>query len=129
MANGFSVSALVGKRDIMSLGGPHDDHERIFLLSTTHGAETHALAATMATMSTYEDEDVVGRLHEAGRRLREGCEEAARAAGVAQQFRVVGRACNLVYETRDPDGRPSQEYRTLFMQELYVGVFSRPRSS
>ena len=118
MANGFSVSALVGKRDIMGLGGPHDDRERVFLLSTTHGAETHALAATMATMSTYEDEDVVGRLHEAGRRLREGCEEAALAAGVSQQFRVVGRACNLVYETRAQDGRPSQEYRTLFMQEL-----------
>ena len=37
-----SVSALVGRRDIMELGGIRDEHERVFLLSTTHGAETHA---------------------------------------------------------------------------------------
>ena len=118
MANGFSVSALVGRRELMELGGLRHERERVFLLSTTHGAETHSLAAAMATMSTYEDEDVVDRLHEAGRRLRDGCEAAAREAGVDQHFRLVGRDCNLAYMTRDSDGRPSQEYRTLFMQEL-----------
>src|SRR5262249_14700343 len=106
------------KRDLMELGGLRHDRERVFLLSTTHGAETHALAASMATMSTYEDEDVVGRLHEAGRRLREGCEAAAREAGVADHFRILGRDCNLVYEARDAEGKPSPEYRTLVLQEL-----------
>jgi glutamate-1-semialdehyde 2,1-aminomutase len=118
LANGFAVSALVGRREIMELGGLEHDRERVFLLSTTHGAETPSLAAAMATMSTYEDEDVVGRLHETGRRLRAGCEEAARAAGVTERFRIIGRDCNLVFETRGPDGQPSQEYRTLFLQEL-----------
>jgi glutamate-1-semialdehyde 2,1-aminomutase len=118
MANGFSVSALVGSREIMRLGGLDHDSERVFLLSTTHGAETHALAAAMATMSVYEAEGVVSRLHEAGGRLREGCETAARTAGIADHFRIVGRDCNLVFETRDPSGALSQEFRTLFMQEL-----------
>jgi len=45
IGNGFSVSALVGKREIMELGGLKHDRERVFLLSTTHGAETHALAS------------------------------------------------------------------------------------
>ena len=118
LANGFAVSALVGKRDLMELGGLRHDRERVFLLSTTHGAETHSLAASMATMSTYENEDVVDRLHEAGRRLRVGCEAAAREAGVADHFRILGRDCNLVYEARDSEGRPSPAYRTLFLQEL-----------
>jgi glutamate-1-semialdehyde 2,1-aminomutase len=118
IANGFSVSALVGRRELMELGGLRHERERVFLLSTTHGAETHSLVAASATMSTYEKEDVVGRLHEAGRRLRVGVEEAARDVGVADHFRVVGRDCNLVFETRDPDGAPSQAYRTLFLQEL-----------
>jgi glutamate-1-semialdehyde 2,1-aminomutase len=118
LANGFAVSALTGGREIMELGGLDHDRERVFLLSTTHGAETHSLAAAMATMSVYEEEDVIGSLHEAGRRLREGCEKTARAAGVEEHFRIVGRDCNLVFETRGPDGKPSQEYRTLFMQEL-----------
>ena len=50
LANGYSVSALVGKREYMELGGLYHDRERVFLLSTTHGAETHALAAAIATM-------------------------------------------------------------------------------
>ncbi|HSE39433.1 MAG TPA: glutamate-1-semialdehyde 2,1-aminomutase, partial [Acidobacteriota bacterium] len=36
MANGFAVSALAGKKEIMELGGIHHDRERVFLLSTTH---------------------------------------------------------------------------------------------
>jgi glutamate-1-semialdehyde 2,1-aminomutase len=118
MANGFSVSALVGRREFMELGGLDHDRERVFLLSTTHGAETHGLAAAIATMATYEQEDVIGRLHEAGSRLRTRCEAAAQGAGVAECFRVAGRDCNLIFETRGPDQQPSQAYRTLFMQEL-----------
>jgi len=118
MANGFSVSALAGRREVMERGGLHHDQERVFLLSTTHGAETHGLAAAIATMAAYVEHDVVGALHETGRRLREGVEAAARDAGVDEFFRVVGRDCNLVFETRDPTGAPSQDYRTLFMQEL-----------
>ena len=56
LANGFSVSALAGKREFMRLGGlDHYDKPRVFLLSTTHGAETHALAAAMATMRVYRE--------------------------------------------------------------------------
>jgi glutamate-1-semialdehyde 2,1-aminomutase len=118
IANGFSVSALMGRRELMELGGIETERERVFLLSTTHGAETHALAAAMATMDVYVEEDVVGALHEAGRRLRTGVESAASAAGVSDHVKVIGRDCNLVYETRDAQGTPSQPYRTLFMQEL-----------
>ena len=37
LANGFSASALVGRREIMELGGLRHRSERVFLLSTTHG--------------------------------------------------------------------------------------------
>ena len=39
IANGFALSALAGRREIMGLGGLDHDRERVFLLSTTHGAE------------------------------------------------------------------------------------------
>ncbi len=67
MANGFAVSALVGRRDVMERGGLAHTGERVFLLSTTHGAETHALAAAMETMKIYEREGVVERSSPAGR--------------------------------------------------------------
>ena len=33
-------------------------------------------------------------------------------------FEVKGRSCNLVFATRDEELKPSQEFRTLFMQEM-----------
>ena len=49
MGNGFAVSALAGRREHMERGGWNHEDERVFLLSTTHGAETHALAASVAS--------------------------------------------------------------------------------
>ena len=118
IANGFAVSALVGKRDIMERGGLHHEHERVFLLSTTHGGETHALAAAIATMRVYREEPVIETLHARGERLRAGVTEVARGLGVDGCFEVIGRASNLVFATRDADRRPSQAFRTLFMQEM-----------
>ena len=117
MANGFALSALAGRRDVMELGGLQHDRERVFLLSTTHGAEHVGLAAGIATMETYREEPVVATLAArrraaAGRDLR-----AAAAHGVDHAFTVFGNAACLFYATRDAAGVPSQELRTLFLQE------------
>jgi len=118
MANGFSVSALCGRRDIMRLGGFDHDRERVFVLSTTHGAETHQLAAAIATMRFYEEHPVVETLHARGARLREGYAQAAARHGLTGYVDLVGRDCNLLFTTKDADKRPSQPFRTLFMQEM-----------
>jgi glutamate-1-semialdehyde 2,1-aminomutase len=118
LANGFALSALAGRRDVMRLGGLDHDRERVFLLSTTHGAETHALAAGIATMETYRDQDVIGHLYRQGERLRAGVHAAARRAGVERQVQCLGRPCCLLFTTRDQDGKPSQPFRTLFLQEM-----------
>ncbi len=118
MANGFSVSALAGRRDIMKLGGWEHDRDRVFLLSTTHGAETHALAAAVATMDVYRSEDVIGHMRRQGERLRQECNAVARALGISGSFDVRGHPANLIYTTRDAAGKPSQLFRTLFMQEM-----------
>jgi len=117
MANGFSLAALTGKRALMELGGLKHDKERVFLLSTTHGAETHALAAAIETMRVYRREDVVGALHRQGARLRAGATEAARELGLERHFEVLGRDCNLVYAAKDASGVPSGVSRTLVLQE------------
>ncbi len=118
MSNGFALSALVGKREVMELGGYGHDRDRVFLLSTTHGAETHALAAGLAVMKVYRREDVVGTLHRQGERLRLGVEEVVNRMGIGDHFGVGGRDCNLVYITKDEKGNRSQKFRTLFMQEI-----------
>ncbi|MEM6285946.1 MAG: glutamate-1-semialdehyde 2,1-aminomutase [Bacteroidota bacterium] len=118
LGNGHSVSALAGRRDLMERGGFATDDRRVFLLSATHGAETHSLAAAVETMRIGTEEDVAGQLMAQGARLRLGVEQAVRAAGVEGFVGTAGRDCNLVFFTRDPDGAPSQPYRTLLLQEL-----------
>ena len=121
LGNGFAVSALAGRRELMERGGLRDSHERVFLLSTTHGAETHALAAAIATMNVYEEDGISARLHELGDKLAAGVREVAAAAGVKDHVLVRGRASNLVFATLDETLTPSQPYRTLFLRELILG--------
>jgi glutamate-1-semialdehyde 2,1-aminomutase len=108
---------LVGRREIMELGGLRTDGERVFLLSTTHGGETTSLAAGLATLAVYEELDVIAQLRRTGEALREGITDAARRLGVDPFFQVLGHPANLIYATRDQDGNPSQPFRTLFLQE------------
>ncbi|MGB8223668.1 MAG: glutamate-1-semialdehyde 2,1-aminomutase [Polyangiales bacterium] len=117
VANGFSVSALAGKREYMERGGLRHDKERVFLLSTTHGAETHGLAAAIATMRVYQREPVIEHLWKIGERLALGFTEATREAGLEEFVHVMGKPCNLAFATKGPDGEPSQAYRSLFLQE------------
>lgn len=118
LGNGFAVSALLGKREFMERGGYDHGHDRVFLLSSTHGAETTGLAAAVAVITAYRSGPVVETLYARGARLRSGVEAATAAAGVADHVKVLGRDCNLIYATLDADGERSQDFRTLFLQEL-----------
>jgi glutamate-1-semialdehyde 2,1-aminomutase len=118
LGNGYSVSALTGRREIMELGGLHHGRERVFLLSTTHGAETHSLAAAAKVIEIYRKEDVIGALYRQGERLARGVRQVTTSLGLSGEFTLAGRPCALLYGTRDAAGLPSQAFRTLFLQEL-----------
>ncbi|MFJ8942673.1 glutamate-1-semialdehyde 2,1-aminomutase [Streptomyces sp. NPDC102395] len=126
LGNGFAVSALAGRRELMERGGLRHSGERVFLLSTTHGAETHSLAAATAVQATYVEEGVTARLHALGERLAAGVREAAAAMGVGDHLVLRGRASNLVFATLDENLRPSQRYRTLFLRRLLAGGVLAP---
>src|SRR5207244_12347163 len=83
IANGFSVSALVGRRDLMEQGGLRHDKERVFLLSTTHGGETHQIAAALATLRELEHNDVATHVWNVGAKLVAGSEGLVRELGMA----------------------------------------------
>ena len=118
LGNGIAVSALAGKRELMELGGSGGGRERVFLLSTTHGAETHGLAAAIATMKVYETEPVTEHLERMGNLLRQGVEMHVSRLGLQQYFDCSGRGCCMLFGTRDADRLSSQEFRTLFLQEM-----------
>jgi glutamate-1-semialdehyde 2,1-aminomutase len=118
MGNGFAIAALAGKREIMRLGGLDHDQPRVFLLSTTHGAETHALAASLEIIRIYREHQVVEFLWKQGERLRTLLNGSIAENHLEEFFELAGRPCNLIFLTRDQDRQRSQLFRTLFMQEL-----------
>lgn len=118
LGNGFSVSALLGKKEFMELGGLQHNKKRVFLLSTTHGAETHALAAALATMRVYQQEPVIETLYRQGRRLATGLNQVIGQYALEKYIQIIGKHCCLVFDTRDRQLRPSQSFRSLFLQEI-----------
>lgn len=69
IANGYSVSALCGKRDIMKLGDRK--YGDVFLLSGTYNAEIPALAAAIATIHKLASGRVGTRINMTGKHLTE----------------------------------------------------------
>ena len=119
IGNGFSVSALVGRRDVMELGGLDHDRARVFLLSATHGGETHAIAAALATIAEVRERDVVSHLWRIGRQLQNGLNAAAAEAGVGEVVSCTGYPCSPVLGfDQGGDVVAAAQLRTLFMQEM-----------
>lgn len=118
MGNGFPIAALAGRRELMSRGGLDTDHERAFLLSTTHGPGLMSLAAFRAVVAAYRERDVVAEMQRLGTRLAAGVDQVSRAAGTFPHVQALGRPSCLVFTSRDSAGNPSQIYRTLLLQEL-----------
>lgn len=119
MANGFAVAALTGKREIMQLGSILEEgKERVFLTSTTHGAEMGALGAFIKTVEILKRDNVVDHFWDYGQKLKNGLNDIAKQLEISDYFEVNGYPCSLNYVTRDINKEPSFAYRTLFAQEM-----------
>lgn len=119
IANGFSLAALAGKREIMELAGiDKPGRERTFLLSSTHGAEMSSLAAFMATADICESENVSDYLWQYGSKLKQMINSTAKAYGLASYISAEGPAVSFELITRDETLTESNNYRTLFLQEM-----------
>ncbi|MBI2307924.1 MAG: glutamate-1-semialdehyde 2,1-aminomutase [Rhodocyclales bacterium] len=119
MANGYSVAAVAGRREVMQVGSiDNPGMERTFLLSTTHGAEMPGLAAFIETVRIYQAEAVTDHLWGYGKLLKSGLTELASRHGLSQHFVMDGPAISLNYLTLDHDGKPSMALRTLYAQEM-----------
>ncbi|MGZ3769097.1 MAG: glutamate-1-semialdehyde 2,1-aminomutase [Bdellovibrio sp.] len=119
MANGFSVACIAGKREIMELGSIDTEGcERLFLLSTTHGAEMSGLGAFVATIDFMQKNNVVDHLWRYGQQLMLTMKRQAEAHGLGQVFKVGGIPCSPWFLTQDKKGVNSLSLRTLFLQEM-----------
>lgn len=119
MANGFSVACIGGKKDIMQLGSiEHLGTERLFLLSTTHGAEMSGLGAFVKTIDFMTQHKVVEHLWRYGEKFIAMFNQVALEQGVNDYIYSAGIACSPSYFTLNKAGEPCLVMRTLFSQEM-----------
>ena len=119
MANGFSLSALAGKRKIMELGSINKkNQERTFLLSSTHGAEMSSLGAFLATIKFYKKNKVINHLWNYGEKLKNEINNVSKELGLDKYFYIEGPSISLNYRTKNKYYEDCLILRTLFQQEM-----------
>lgn len=102
MANGFTIAALGGRREIMELFNTHPKGS-VFYGGTYNGSPA-GVAAALATINVMETEPVHEHLFGLGQRMRAGLNEVAANAGVAAQAGGFGSLFGLSFidgEVRD----------------------------
>ena len=130
IANGFSFCALTGTRDVMDQGSIlNRGQEKVFLISTTHGGETHGLAAAISCIDFFGKNAVVERLHSTGSRVVDLAKHVVSKHKLDDFIHVTPSHWMPTFGFKDNQGAASQGFRTLFMQEmiakgvLFQGVF------
>ena len=119
IANGFPFCALTGKKEIMELGGIRKTgEEKVFLISTTHGAESLGIVAAMATIDAFKKNSVVKHNHAIGVLLIKSVSEVINRKNLQNAVQII--PCNwfIVFNFKDADGNISAPFRTLAMQEM-----------
>jgi glutamate-1-semialdehyde 2,1-aminomutase len=118
LANGYPVSAVAGRRDVMKL------MEEIFF-SFTFGGEALSLAAARATLQKLRNEPVTARLAALGKRLKEGVEKRIESHGLARLLSISGHPSWSFLVIKDVPGATQWATKTLLMQEIFArGILS-----
>jgi len=118
LANGYAVDALLGKKQIMELGGIRHNQERVFLVSTTFGATMEGLGAMMATIDFFKKHDVLQHLWQYNEKLIERANKISQDIGIIDNFYFEGFGGRVNFATKDQEKNHCLKFRTLFAQEM-----------
>jgi glutamate-1-semialdehyde 2,1-aminomutase len=111
MGNGVPISALVGRRDVMSV------LETDAFFFSTFGGEALSLAATKATIEIMRRDDVPAHLERIGTAIQEGYDELARSHGLGEVTRCKGHPARTLVDFSAEAADPLLQ-KSLVQQEL-----------
>jgi glutamate-1-semialdehyde 2,1-aminomutase len=112
LANGYPVSAVAGKRDLMML------MEEVFF-SFTFGGEMLSLAAARAVLQRLRREPVLQTIAARGERLMKGLGALLDDKGLNDIFSAKGHPSWSFLTISEPPGATQFGIKTLLMQELH----------
>ncbi len=99
LANGQSVAAVTGRRDVMNRASNGHTKKRVFFASSTHGAEIPQLAAMMKVLDRIKaDPGMFERNRSNGALLRTNLDDCISEYGLADHVRLVADNCHFVVE-------------------------------
>lgn len=110
LSGGMPLAALVGRKELFDAA-----MGRIFFEPTFKG-ESYSLAAALAALAIYAEQDVPAQIAVFGNRLRELVNELCRGAGLAAE--VIGPPFRMMVVFAAADQRRRTLRRTLLQQEL-----------
>jgi glutamate-1-semialdehyde 2,1-aminomutase len=119
MSNGFSLSAVCGKKKIMQLGSiEFKGRERVFLLSSTYGGEMSSLAAFCETINFLKKKNVIKKIWDYGYWFKNIFNDISRKLNIIDHIYCEGPSCAPYYYCKDNNFKESLKFKTLFMQQM-----------
>lgn len=119
IANGFSFCALTGKKEVMELGGIRQKgKEKLFLVSTTHGGETHAIAAGLATIKEFKEKNVLTHNLGIGEYFVQQCATVIKNNKLESYIELVPSKWMPIFIFKNNQQQADDGMRTLAMQEM-----------
>lgn len=119
IANGYSFCALTGTKEVMELGGIRNEGaEKVFLISTTHGGETSAIAAGLATIEVFETKNVVEHNHTIGELLINCLDTLLIELKLSKYIEIIHCNWALSFIFKNSNFEICNGMRTLMLQEM-----------
>jgi glutamate-1-semialdehyde 2,1-aminomutase len=119
IANGFAFCALTGTKEVMELGGIRNlGDEKVFLISTTSGAETSGMAACLATIDVFQKNNVLKHNHKIGGLIHQLSSKKISEVGLDKYISVNDTDWWPIFTFKDKDLNVSPGMKTLIMQEM-----------
>jgi glutamate-1-semialdehyde 2,1-aminomutase len=118
LANGYPVSAIAGKKEIMAL------MEDIFF-SFTFGGEALSLAAAYATLSLLQKKPILQKINEQGAYLIMKLNDLISQYDAQEFASVEGYPCWSFFVLKPANWATAEELKTLFMQIMFEkGIYT-----
>ena len=118
MGNGFPISAVVGKKEIMKF------FDEVFY-SFTFAGEVVSIAAAIATIKELKKKRVISHLWKQGRKVKQGYNSLAKEHNLTGYTQCMGMPPRTITTFKNKQGEDDLNLKSLFQQEcIKRGILS-----
>ena len=94
--------------------------EKVFLISTTHGGETHAIRAGIKTIEEFKHHNVIQHNHLLGNTIIEKTKELIQENGLENYIEIIPCPWMVAFLFKNKQGEKCNGLKTFFLQEMIV---------